>query len=354
MIGIWRITAKGGIQQLQGHVPWTSGFDAVVDQWNTACPTALTSGSTGVPVAHHFSMEAVQASAQATAQHFQLDRPSPEVVEAWSALPASGTGGRMMVWRALALGWNLTVSMPSATPQVPAAGTPNGRYHFAVATPMQAAHLMASGQLRRFDILLLGGAPIAPDLEADLKQAADAAGCRIQHGFGMTETLTHVATRTLGEDAYGVLPDVHIDCTEEGALVIDAPRRGVQGLVTQDAVALLPDASLDPQGDKRAFSWLGRIDDVINSGGLKLHPAALERQWCEMLGDILHERRWFIIGRPDNSLGSRVTLVVEGAIDSDLAQQALQALSHEGNKRPRTVEFQAVFKETASGKVRRT
>ena len=62
---------------------------------------------------------------------------------------------------------------------------------------------MASDQLSRFAILLLGGAPLSPGLEAALQEAAGRSDCRIFHGFGMTETLTHIATRPLGTEALG-------------------------------------------------------------------------------------------------------------------------------------------------------
>lgn len=353
MSASWRISAEGRVHAPSGDAAWTAGFLDAKDQWTKACPTSSTSGSTGHPVEHRFAAEAVLASAKATAQHFELDNPAVSTVTAWSALPAEGTGGRMMVWRALALGWDLTVSRPAAAPAVPPAPAPHGRYHFAVATPMQARHLVDSGQLNRFSTLLLGGAPLSPDLEATLAQAALRAGCRIYHGFGMTETLTHVATRTLGTEAYTTLPGVEIGTSASGALILDIPRRGVQRLVTKDAIEILP-VSASEATDGRQFRWLGRLDDVINSGGLKLHPAALERRWSAQLKGALGNRRWFVTGRPDHRLGACVTLVVEGPNDSNLAAAVLDALSDAGNARPRAVEFQQHFKETDSGKVRRT
>ncbi|MDA8695488.1 AMP-binding protein [Flavobacteriales bacterium] len=352
MSEFWRISAEGRVHPPSGDAAWTAGFLAAKDQWTKACPMALTSGSTGQPVEHRFSTEAVLASAEATAQHFGLDHPDVETVAAWSALPAAGTGGRMMVWRALALGWDLTVSRPAAAPAVPPVAVPHGRYHFAVATPLQAKHLMDSGQLHRFSILLLGGAPVSPVLEAALEQAALQARCRIYHGFGMTETLTHVATRSLGTEAYTALPGVEIGTAASGALTLDIPRRGVQQLVTKDAVEILPEPS-SGDVDGRQFRWLGRLDDVINSGGLKFHPATLERRWSSPLKATLGNRRWFVTGRPDHSLGARVTLVVEGPNNSTLEAAVLDALADEGNARPRSVEFQQHFTETASGKVRR-
>ena len=350
----WRIAAQGRVHPPSDHGTWTSEFDAAVDQWHRAIPWASTSGSTGTPVEHRFTMEAVQASAASTADHFGLDQARCKEVMAWSALPAAGTGGRMMVWRSLALGWDLTVTQPSLTPQVPVAPSSSGRYHFAAATPLQAEHLMASDQLSRFAILLLGGAPLSPGLEAALQEAAGRSDCRIFHGFGMTETLTHIATRPLGTEAYTALPGVQIGTTETGALVLNVPQRGVHGLVTADAVKLHFDPLAAQDESARQFSWLGRLDDVINSAGLKFHPAALEREWSSPLDRVVNGRKWYVTGRPDDSLGARVTLVVEGKHDPDLASNILDTLNVAGNARPRSVEFRATFQETASGKVRRT
>lgn len=351
----WRISAQGQVQPPSEQGGWTSDFENAADQWQRGCPSARTSGSTGAPVEHRFTVESVRASAASTAAHFLLDGPHRREVFAWSALPAAGTGGRMMVWRALALGWDLTVTKPALALEVPVAPSTDGRYHFAVATPLQAEHLMASGQLNRFAMLLLGGAPLSPDLESALEQAAAAADCRIFHGFGMTETLTHVATRPLGTLAYTALPGVEARATETGALVLDVPLRGVKGLVTRDAVRLHFGDAHTPDSDEaaRQFYWLGRMDDVINSAGLKFHPAALERRWSPLLSDVLNDRKWYVTGRPDDSLGDRVTLVVEGKPHPDLATAVLEVLKDEGHARPRSVEFQDVFEETASGKVRR-
>ena len=337
MTGVWRIISgkpAGGVAE-----PWVAALEDVAEQWNIGQPSSTTSGTTGQPVEHRYSPEAVLASARATAAHFGLG----EETTTWSALPASGTGGRMAVWRAMSMGWDLTVSRPSAAPEVPEVSAASGRFDFGVATPMQARHLMDSEQLDRFHQLLLGGAPLDPVLEMQLLEAEERYGCSIQLGFGMTETLTHIATRPLGTDVFRPLQGVSVKVEQDGSLTIDAPDRGVQGLRTRDAV----------EAAVGGFRWLGRLDDVLNSGGIKVHPYALEQTLAPRLRGLLGDRRWYVTGRPDPALGDRITLVVEGTGEAKLADALLEAGADEGAIRPRSVEFVPAFDETATGKVRR-
>lgn len=344
----WRIISGNPVVATPEN-DWGVPFDQVAAEWRSGSPTATTSGSTGLPATHRFSPDAVRASALATARHFGLTGTG---IRTWSALPASGTGGRMAVWRALILGWDLTVSMPSSTPSLPASignGAPGGAdpYHFGVATPMQARHLLESNQLSRFRQLLLGGAPLDPGLEKALQKAGQVRGCRLHMGFGMTETLTHIATRPIGTEAYRPLPGVAVDIQDDQSIVIDAPGRGVHHLHTRDAGAWIstPDA--------QEFQWLGRLDDVVNSGGIKVHPNEVERQIAGAIEARIRSRRWYVCGRKDERLGERVTLVIEGAGDGVLAEKLLADCMHLGNTRPRTVEFRAQFEQTETGKVRR-
>ena len=339
----WRINADGDVTPPPGEEGWTRALDGAVSAWRDGKPILRTSGSTDTPKEYRFTAQAVTASANDTARHFGLDGRS---VSAWSALPATGTGGRMMVWRALILGWNLSVAAPSARPR-PETGGDGLPHDFAVATPMQMAHVLDVGALASSRQWLLGGAPIPRGLEARLADAAAASGCTIHHGFGMTETLTHIATRALGSDLYRTLPGIAIFVDGTGALIVEAPGRGISRLQTQDAVELVE------TGAGRGFKWLGRLDDVINSGGLKVHPAVLERAWSIPLAELMGPRRWYIAGREDGTLGQRISVIVEGDRDEALAESVLETLSGEGNRRPRTVEFRSAFAMTDTGKVRR-
>ena len=329
---------------------WALPFMEVDAAWQEGRAEGLSSGSTGSPKRFSFDPQAVVASARATAQHFELPLPAQQPVHAWSALPATGIGGRMMVWRTRILGWTLTQDRPSSAPAVtPAPG--GNRYDFAVATPQQAAHLARSGQLVAFQLLLLGGGPVSPTLEAELLESGREQKCALHLGFGMTETLTHIATRSLGRDVFLPLPGVDWSCGPDGALRLSDASRGVDNLLTRDAVEPRKDAESGQDG----FVWLGRLDDVINTGGLKVHPDRLERILEPIVAPLMGARRWYLTGRPDPLTGMQVTLVLEGEVESGLDVRLLDALAtgHPHADRPRAVEWQLRFEETATGKVRR-
>ena len=347
MIEHWRIPAE---KPEVAPPDWVIPFLELDREWQAGKAQGQTSGSTGTPQQLDFTPSAVRSSARATAQHFGLASAAGAGVATWSALPAAGIGGRMMWWRARILNWQLTQSRPAAAPVVPPLPA-SDRYDFAVATPQQAAHLFGTDALRHFRILLLGGGPIPRGLETELVEAGKAANCAIHVGFGMTETLTHIATRRLGQDAYRPLPGVEWKQGESGAMILDIPSRGIIGLQTKDIAEPAKDGAKGPLG----FRWLGRLDDVINTGGLKVHPAPLEEQLASLIVPRVDGRRWYLAGRPHPQTGQQVTLVIEGAADAALGSALLNqlAVAHPQPDRPRAIEWMSTFEETATGKIRR-
>ena len=111
----------------------------------------------------------------------------------------------------------------------------------------------------------------------------------------------------------------------------------------------------DPETGQPGFRWLGRLDDVINTGGLKVHPAALERDLDPIIRHHVGPRRWYLAGRPHDITGSEVTLILEGPQDPQLGPALLSVLAnaHPHPDRPRNVVWMDRFEETATGKVRR-
>lgn len=55
------------------------------------------------------------------------------------------------------------------------------------------------------------------------------------------------------------------------------------------------------------FVWLGRYDNVINSGGIKIMPEQVESKLSTLI-----PRRYFVNGEQDDNLGEKVVLYVEG------------------------------------------
>ena len=101
-----------------------------------------------------------------------------------------------------------------------------------------------------------------------------------------------------GGGFYTPFPDVSVSLNGEGCLVIDAPGVCAQRLVTNDCAELHPDG--------RRFRIIGRKDNVINSGGIKIHAEEVE----QMLRP--HLSMPFIITKAtDPKFGEVVALVYE-------------------------------------------
>ena len=121
----------------------------------------------------------------------------------------------------------------------------------------------------------------------------------------MTETLSHIALRRLnGPDAsdyYTPFPSVHLSLSDEGCLIIDAPEVCPDILVTNDIAELRPDGT---------FRILGRKDNVICSGGIKIQAEEVERQLRPHLRE-----PYMISKRPDEKFGEIAVLLTEGNPD---------------------------------------
>jgi o-succinylbenzoate---CoA ligase len=252
----------------------------VVAWWNSgfATYTLHTSGSTGAPKELMLQRKHIEASALATIAFFGLSEGQRSPL----LLSAKTVGGLMMVVRALMAGLKLDILPVERRP----ATRPGLRYDFVAMVPEQAAALAADPQFdpTDFHCTLLGGADVRPELEDALSKWPRP----VYHGYGMTETLSHVALRQLGQGrTYQGLPGV-LFAQKGDALVVDDPSRGVRELVTTDAAKVLSNSE---------FEWLGRLDGVVVSAGKKIFPEVVEaasgregvavgipsREWGQML-----------------------------------------------------------------------
>ena len=147
----------------------------------------------------------------------------------------------------------------------------------------------------------------------------------VYHTYGMTETATHVALRRMnGPDATGrfaPLPGVAIGADARGCLHVTGPMTGGAMIQTNDLVEIHRDGS---------FAWLGRWDNVINSGGVKVQVEQVEAAAAQVAADQpelgLARRRFFVAGLPDERLGQEVVMLVEGPAGDQF--QCLQEAFH--------------------------
>jgi O-succinylbenzoic acid--CoA ligase len=117
----------------------------------------------------------------------------------------------------------------------------------------------------------------------------------------MSETLTHIAIRAInGDDRsafFTALKGFDIKITEDECLLISATHLPNAPIITNDIIELI---------DPNHFLWLGRKDNVINTGGIKVYPETIEKK---LDGRIDHS---FMISKlTDEKLGEKVVLVIE-------------------------------------------
>jgi O-succinylbenzoic acid--CoA ligase len=263
----------------------------------------------------------LQTSAAATLNF--LDTTSGAVL---LAIPAKYIGGKMLLFRALAADLDIHLIEPKAA-LPPLAG----KFALVSLTPLQVANSL--DQLHNFDAVLIGGGPISALLEEQLQHCEAA----IYHTYGMTETASHVALRRVNGPnktaAFEALPGITFSVDERHCLIIHAAAWHIGTLITNDVVEFLND---------HTFVWRGRADNVINSGGVKLHPEQIEHLLQAQLNT-----HFFVAGVPDEALGQKLVLIVEGA-ERPIDFSAIPKL-----QQPRQVFFIPHFEYTETDKISR-
>ncbi len=313
---------------IREETPAHAGAHRFCAEWLGPAETVelRTSGTTGAPRTIRMPKRAMAASARLTAEALNVGAGARALL----CLPVHYVAGKMMIVRALVIGWDLRVVEPCANPLAGMDET----FDFAAMTPMQLAAALDAGDLEKVRTLIVGGAPVPPGLAARLRGVRT----RVFETWGMTETASHVALRRLGEEEdapFTALPGVSFSLDGRGCLVVRAAHLGGEPIRTNDLAGL---------AGPRAFRWLGRADDVINTGGVKVFPAEVERKLAAALGG----REFFVAGAPDPKLGERVTLFIEGPPE-ELPEDLFAPLNR--YERPREVRFLPRFRRTASGKV---
>jgi O-succinylbenzoic acid--CoA ligase len=294
--------------------------------------TAHTSGSTGAPKLIRLRKSDMIESAKATNAFLGITAASVLAMP----LSADYIAGKMMIVRSLIAGCRLHIAEPSLNPL-------QGFEHLPAidmmpVVPAQTSELLKNGRIAdKVRCVIVGGAPMGAAAE---KALADS-GVRAYATYGMTETCSHVALRRIGiEDHYTALPGIWFATDSRGCLIIHSDRMSFGSLTTNDCVELLSPCS---------FRWLGRADNVINSGGVKVYPEKLERQIAPLLGD----RAFYISGRASEQWGTEIILTVEGEeFDRD---RFMSAASEILPKRllPKEIIVTDSIERTQSGKIKR-
>ena len=282
-----------------------------------------TSGTTGAPKIITIKKEAMVYSAIATGNFFDLHPQDKALL----CLSTRYIAGKMMIVRAMMLGLELDIIAPSSHLDDV---VPNKSYDFVAIVPLQAENSL--DKLNQFKKIIIGGAKVSDDLALKLNEL----NAKIYETYGMTETITHIAAKRIGETYFNTLEHVTITIDDRKCLVIDAPSITNEKIVTNDIVEI---------HNEKQFKWLGRYDNVINSGGIKLFPEQIETKLVSKIPN-----RFFITGLPDAVLGTKVVLVIEGK-EQKIAPSIFDILDK--FEKPKEVFFVSEFVETETKKINR-
>lgn len=265
-------------------------------EWNNASDKVLvhTSGSTGEPKPLWVEKRRMEASARLTCDFLGLQPGDTALL----CMPLDYIAGKMVVVRSLVRGLRLINVAPSGHPLKSLSQPPV----FAAMVPMQVYNSLQTHLereiLARIKHLIIGGGAVDKALEAELRSMPG----NVWSTYGMTETLSHIALRRLNGDAaddwYTPFGGVDVSIGSDGCLVIKAPMVCAATLYTHDLAEIASDG--------RRFRILGRKDNVIDSGGIKIRMEEIE--------EALHPHLAFpfmITKRCDKRLGEAVTMLAE-------------------------------------------
>ena len=302
---------------------------------------AHTSGSTGKPKPISLAKSDMKASARFTNQFFGLTSQSTLHL----CLSPDYIAGKMMLVRALESGANIVIEEPGNRPLAHYHGS---RISLAAFVPSQIPYLVQNpDRLAMVDAMIVGGGKLVTRWQKSLVDL----GAKAYLTYGMTETCSHVALAPVADtpQPYTALGDVHFDVDDNDCLIIDVPHFTNSHFETRDVVQLI---------DSRHFYWKGRFDNVIVTGGVKVHPEEVEAKIAPLMGD----KRFYITSTPSDKWGDEVVLVVEDGsspsvkpvlrpLPADLEQHLKQVLPRYSV--PKHYVMLGEFPLTSSGKVKR-
>lgn len=307
-----------------------------LDEWSSFGDTVSgqTSGTTGIPQKVELQKKDMIASARLTNDFFGIKASSSMFL----CLSPDYIAGKMMLVRAMIAGADLITVKPSSSPLV-GIDIP---LDFAAMVPMQVqeslSHDFTRERLKNIKSLIIGGAAVSSLLEQRLAKLP----IRSYATYGMTETVSHVALRKLDGKTkeYAAIGDVWFSQDARGCLIINAPHLSHRVFETNDVVQLI---------DNYHFIWLGRYDNVINSGGVKLFPEKIEQKISPFISS-----RFFLTSQSDERLGERLVLVIEGKRwDHEKVELFKKKIAHvlTPYECPKLILFKKHFQETYSGKI---
>lgn len=301
---------------------WQKEIISFIKDWFSESEFIIskTSGSTGIPKDIQITKSAMKMSAEMTGEFFGLYEGNSALL----CMPVNFIAGKMMIVRAIELKLKLYCVEPKSKISLDFIN----EIDFAPMTPMQVEGSFE--ELFKIKTLLIGGAPLSDELRAKLLPL----NTQSFESYGMTETITHIALKEISQEYFKTLNGISIRKDERDCLVIKTPYFEEE-IVTNDIVEIK---------DEDEFKWLGRFDNVINSGGIKLFPEQIESKLKPFI-----QQEFIISSLTDKTLGQKLILIIE----SETSRFQLPASILSKFETPKEIYFLNEFPRTESGKIKR-
>ena len=302
-----------------------------------------TSGTMGPPKPVRLTLENHRASAEGL-----MESLVPHREDSWLLMLSPHHVGGFAIFMRSVLHGQPVVSLPGFDVESVIAALREEKPTLVSAVPSMLTRLLDAGaveELRGPRAILVGGAPASDDQVA----AWTDLGLMVCPTYGMTETCSQVATVPPGRarELLGTSGFVHSQARvtiEEGVIAVSGP------VVSPSFGGRVLTGDLGHIDARGALVVTGRKDDVIITGGEKVHPAEVENALR------LHPavREAAVVGRPDRVYGQ----VLEALVVADgVTAEALVAWCRDrlaSYKIPRRVRFVESLPLSEGGKLLRT
>lgn len=298
-----------------------------------------TSGSTGSPKEIRLLKSFMKESASRTNDFFGITDAS----RLHTCLDFEYIASKMMTVRADVAGCHLTSEKPSSRP-LSEIGI-DERIDLLSVVPAQMEWILNhEGEWTNIRKILIGGAPIPPLMRRLIAMS----GYDAWESYGMTETASHIALRKVTDDdaPFYPLDGFTVRLNDSGCLVIDFP--GGERFETHDLAKI----------ENNGFRILGRADNCIISGGIKIMPEDLEQKLEEFIAF-----EYYISSVPDKKWGEKLVLVLQrenSVIEDELLKDAVGVRLRQfrkildlGVRSPKDVVVVEKFPHTPNGKLDR-
>ncbi len=330
-------------QTATAESPFEESAFSFIQHWSRGAEVFIqeTSGSTGKPKSILITREQMAASARLTQKALQLKAAETALV----CLDTAYIAGKMMIVRAFENDMQIVIVEPSLNPFKNSVN--DIIVDFAAFVPAQLSAILNSEEKHRLNEIkniIVGGAAL-PESLINMISAIDA---RVFATYGMTETISHIALRPINganrSEYFTVLPGIRVNTDDRGCLQAEVPFLNGQ-IITNDIVEMK---------SATEFRWIGRYDNVINSGGIKIIPEVLEGEIRKAFDAMQIQNRFLVSSLPDVTLGSKVVLIIEGnlPITVDRLHSSLKEILPLYHA-PKQIFVNTTFEMTKNGKVNR-